>query len=167
MRCYLGLGSNQGDRAGLLIRALGLLVADGRVRLARVSPVYETAPVGYADQPDFLNMVVAVETDCSPEELLALTQGIEAQLGRERPFPNAPRTMDLDLLLCEGETRGTAELTLPHPRMRERQFVLAPLADIAPDLRLADSPPVAELVRAGDPDVKRLGPLADLLRSRG
>jgi 2-amino-4-hydroxy-6-hydroxymethyldihydropteridine diphosphokinase len=165
MLCYLSLGSNLGPRAAQLVKAIGLLAADDRLRLQRVSPVYETAPVGYADQPHFLNLALSLSTGLTPEALLELTQAIELSLGRERPFANAPRTMDIDLLLCEGAARCTAELALPHPRMLERQFVLAPLADIAPGLSVAEGGPVSELVDSTDRGVRPMGRLRDALRS--
>ena len=163
MVCYLSMGSNLGPRARHLLHGLLGLMADGRVRVRRVSRVYETAPVGYAGQGDCLNLCVAGETDLSPEELLSLAHAVEVGEGRERPFPNAPRTLDLDLLLCEGEVRPGPHLTLPHPRMWERQFVLRPLADIAPGLSVGGRPAVGELAEVTDPDVRDAGSLAETL----
>jgi 2-amino-4-hydroxy-6-hydroxymethyldihydropteridine diphosphokinase len=132
-RVYLGLGSNLGDREANLARALARLRSV--MSIEAVSWVYETEPVGYREQPDFLNLVVVGQTELTPEALLEATQGIERELGRERPFRNAPRTIDIDLLLYDGLVRESPELTLPHPRMLERQFVLRPLADVDPELR--------------------------------
>jgi 2-amino-4-hydroxy-6-hydroxymethyldihydropteridine diphosphokinase len=130
---YIALGSNLGDRAAYLRAALDRLRAT--VLVTAVSPVYETDPVGYADQGAFLNAVVGGETRLAPRPLLRAMRRIERDLGRARPFPNAPRTVDLDLLLYAERRIATAELTVPHPRLHERGFVLAPLADIAPALR--------------------------------
>lgn len=159
MRCYLSLGSNVGDRALHLVRAIGLLAADDQLQLGRVSPVYETAPVGYAEQGSFLNLALSVDTELTPEELLAAVQQVERALGRQRSFRNAPRTMDIDLLVCGAKTQTTPALTLPHPRMLERQFVLVPLAQIAPDLRPGGGPTVAELADPASPLVRLVGTL--------
>jgi 2-amino-4-hydroxy-6-hydroxymethyldihydropteridine diphosphokinase len=108
-------------------------------RITGVSSLYETEPVGYLAQPSFLNAVVALDTDLTPGGLLRALLGIERDLGRMRSFPNAPRTLDLDLLLVDNVILDTPELTLPHPRLHERAFVLAPLAEIAPELVLPGS----------------------------
>ena len=166
--CYLGLGANLGGRALQLARAIAALASAPELLLRRVSPVYETEPVGYrpgSDNPRYLNLAVAVESRCQPHELLALAHLIEGKLGRERPFQNAPRTIDIDLLACDDIITQTPTLTLPHPRMWERQFVLAPLADIAPDLTCDGHGPVAALVDHQHREVRRLGRLADLVRS--
>lgn len=105
-----------------------------KMRVLRRSSIYETDPVGYLDQPSFLNMVVAVETSMSPHELLARLLEIEQDLGRVRTFRNAPRIIDLDILLFGPAVFEDPELQLPHPRMLERRFVLEPLHEIAPDL---------------------------------
>ncbi len=131
---YIALGSNLGDRAAYLQAALDRLRAT--VLVTAVSPVYETDPVGYADQGAFLNAVVAGTTTRDPHALLGELLRIERALGRARPFPNAPRTIDLDLLDYDALALATPDLTVPHPRLHERAFVLAPLADIAPDLVL-------------------------------
>lgn len=170
--CYLGLGSNQGDRAAILAEAVARLATHDRIAVQRVSPVYETKAVADEPQPDYLNLVVAVETELEPAQLLGVMQGIEDALGRARPYRHAPRTIDLDLLVCAtgvapGAIMATADLTLPHPRMLERQFVLQPLADLAPDLRVGGSPPIAELVDRSDPDVHLVGELAGLASKNG
>jgi 2-amino-4-hydroxy-6-hydroxymethyldihydropteridine diphosphokinase len=129
---YIGLGSNLGDRMMTLRTAIQRLEALGRI--AGVSSLYETEPVGYLEQPPFLNAVVALETALTPVALLGALLGIERDLGRVRSFPNAPRTLDLDLLLVDDVILDTPELTLPHPRLHERAFVLVPLAEIAPEV---------------------------------
>ena len=133
MKAVIGLGTNTGDRTVNLQAAVNALSLLPGTRVTAISPVYETEPVGYADQPDFLNAVVCVETELSPRALLGACLGIEAALGRVRLFKNGPRIIDLDLLLYEGVTLQTDELTLPHPRMGERAFVLCPFSDIFPD----------------------------------
>ncbi len=165
MTCYLSLGSNMGDRAGYLIRAVGLLAAEGRVRLRRVSPVYETAPVGYKEQGPFLNLALSVDTELTPEEVLTVTQQVETALGRTRSFANASRTLDIDLLVCGAEVRDTPALALPHPRMLERQFVLVPLSHIAPELRPGGGATVSELADRSSPEVRLVGTLREALRS--
>jgi 2-amino-4-hydroxy-6-hydroxymethyldihydropteridine diphosphokinase len=129
---YIGLGANLGDRLATLRTAVQRLRTFGRV--TAVSSLYETEPVGYLEQPRFLNAVIALETALPPADLLLALLGIERDLGRTRSFPNAPRTLDLDLLLVEDVFLDTPELTLPHPRLPERAFVLVPLAEIAPEV---------------------------------
>ena len=132
---YVALGSNLGDRARYLYDGVRLLV-DATGARARLSPLYETDPVDYLDQPRFLNGVVELEGALpSPHELLDACLAIEARLGRERAIARGPRTLDLDLLLYGDARVRDARLTLPHPRMHLRRFVLEPLADLAPDLR--------------------------------
>lgn len=131
---YLSLGSNIGDRASNLRQAISQLNAAG-IQVRRVSPAYETEPVDYTDQRWFLNLVVEAETDLFPRQLLARTAAIERALGRVRSAPKGPRTIDIDILLYGQARMRTTDLEIPHPRMAERRFVLAPLADLAPDLR--------------------------------
>ncbi len=128
---YIGLGANLGDRAATLREAVRRLGEHGRV--AAVSSLYETEPVGFREQPPFLNAALALETALAPTELLDALIAIERAMGRVRTFRNAPRTLDLDILLLGGVAH-TPGLTLPHPRLHERAFVLAPLAEIAPDV---------------------------------
>ena len=109
-------------------------------RLARVSSLYRTAPVGYADQPEFVNAVARIETALEPRALLDALLKIERRHGRVREFPNAPRTLDLDIALYDDVTVDEAGLTIPHPRMHERAFVMVPLAEIAPDLEIGGVP---------------------------
>lgn len=137
-RAVVALGTNLGQREENLRRALEALEALPDTQIAAVSSLYETDPVGYADQPCFLNMAAVVETSLSARALLGACLGIEAALGRVRTFPNAPRTIDLDLLVVQGEDSSDPELTLPHPRMGQRGFVLAPLRDLFPDGMVLD-----------------------------
>ncbi|QHW35126.1 2-amino-4-hydroxy-6-hydroxymethyldihydropteridine diphosphokinase [Paenibacillus rhizovicinus] len=130
---YIALGSNVGDRAKLLQDALLMLERHPDIKVLRVSAVYETEPVGYTDQPAFLNMAAALDTSLSPLQLLRAMLGMELQLGRTRDVRWGPRTIDLDLLLYEGVAMSGEELTLPHPRMMERAFVLVPLSDVLED----------------------------------
>lgn len=126
----LGLGSNLGDRLALLRTGIAALAAGG-LSVREVSSVYASAPVGYSDQPEFLNAVVVGRWAGALEDLLALAQRVEAQAGRERGIRDGPRTLDVDLLLVPGEVRDGSGLSLPHPRWAERSFVLAPLTEAA------------------------------------
>jgi len=133
---YLGLGSNLGDRRGNLDAALAALRANPAVRVLAVSPFIETAPVGGPPgQGPYLNGAAAVETDLAPADLLAALKRIERALGRREGPRWGPRPVDLDILLFGALVLDTADLTIPHPRLRERRFVLEPLAAIAPDAR--------------------------------
>jgi len=134
-RAYVALGSNVGDREGNLRAALQHLGATPRVEALRCSSLYETAPVGGPAQRNYVNAVAAVDTDLSPEQLMAAMLRIEQRLGRERTERWGPRTMDLDLLLYDDIVAQTPDLTVPHPRMHERRFVLEPLVEIAPRAR--------------------------------
>ncbi|OXM14600.1 2-amino-4-hydroxy-6-hydroxymethyldihydropteridine diphosphokinase [Paenibacillus herberti] len=127
---YIALGSNIGDRSGMLAAALQRLEASSDVEVLRVSTVYETDPVGYADQPPFLNMAAALSTTLEPVALLRLMLGLEQELGRIREFRNGPRVIDLDLLLYDQVVLSGPELELPHPRMLERAFVMVPLSEV-------------------------------------
>lgn len=127
---YIALGANLGDREKTLMEALCRLDAHPDIRVLRCSRLYETDPVGYLDQPCFVNMAAAVETSLAPESLLSVMLQIEQQLGRVRSIRFGPRTVDLDLLWFEDREANTPFLILPHPRMMERAFVLVPLADI-------------------------------------
>ena len=132
-RSYIGMGSNLGDRAGNMRSALAEMQLLGQVRA--VSPLYETAPVGYTDQGPFLNAVAMLETEHNPTDLLAGLKDIERRLGRVPGPRNGPRLIDLDILVMEG-VEHHENPTLPHPRMHERAFVLRPLLDLAPHLTL-------------------------------
>jgi 2-amino-4-hydroxy-6-hydroxymethyldihydropteridine diphosphokinase len=128
---YVGLGANLGDPAAALRAAQESLAFLPQTQLHRVSSVYRTAPID-ALGPDFLNAVAVLETRLTPDELLTELQRIEAEHGRERPYRNAPRTLDLDLLLYGDATVASPRLTVPHPRLHERAFALVPLAEVAP-----------------------------------
>ena len=133
---WIGLGANLGERAAHLRTALAGIAALSGTQVVRVSPLYRSAPVG-AGGPDYLNAVAELSTRLSPQQLLDGLQALELAAGRERPYRNAPRTLDLDILLWgkDGRTHiDSATLTVPHPRLHQRAFVLRPLADIAPAL---------------------------------
>jgi len=129
---YLCLGSNLGEREKNLTQALTSL--SQKVNLEKVSSIYETEPVGYKEQPFFLNMVCQITTDLSPWELLRLAKNIESKMGRTFSFTNAPRPIDIDILFYDDQSIQTQNLTVPHPRLADRAFVLIPLAEIAPEL---------------------------------
>jgi len=133
-KVYLSLGSNLGDRQANMQAAIDRFPAAG-IQLLRVSPVYETEPVDYLDQPSFLNLVVEVETELAPSDLLSQTAAIEKELGRVRNIPKGPRTIDIDILFYDEAVIETPTLTIPHPRVAERRFVLVPLNDLEPNLR--------------------------------
>ena len=131
-KAYISAGSNLGDRLANLEFALVSLKKSAIV--SRVSSWFETEPVGFADQPWFLNLAMELETNLAPLDLLALCQAIEENCGRIRTFRYAPRTLDLDILLYNDTILNDPKLTIPHPRMAERRFVLVPLAQIAPEI---------------------------------
>jgi 2-amino-4-hydroxy-6-hydroxymethyldihydropteridine diphosphokinase len=148
---YVAIGANLGDPVATVHAAIEALHGIAGTRLLAASPLYRTAPVGLRAQPDFINAVVAMAVDVAvlpAPTFIARLFAIEAAFGRERSVRNAPRTLDLDLLLFGAEQHATPELTLPHPRMTERAFVLAPLADIAPDLAVPGRGQVADLLAA-------------------
>lgn len=147
---YIALGANLGDARATVRDALLALDRLPQTRLLRASGLYRTAP-WEASGPDFINAVAAVETGLDAHELLRALQALELQAGRERPYRNAPRTLDLDLLLYGDAVIDAPELTVPHPRLRERAFVLVPLAEIAPALVTAD-----ELRAVADQAIERL-----------
>jgi 2-amino-4-hydroxy-6-hydroxymethyldihydropteridine diphosphokinase len=128
---YIGLGANLGEREATIRRALELLTETGEVEVEAVSSLRETDPVGYENQPKFLNGAAAVRTELSPRDLLGRLQEVEIRLGRDRSGPRfGPRTIDLDLLLYGEETIDEPDLRVPHPRLAERRFVLEPLAEL-------------------------------------
>ena len=129
---YLGLGSNMGNRQDNLDRALDFL--SHRLRMEKISSLYDTEPIGNINQPRFLNLVCQVYTRLAPMGLLALAKGIESKLGRTFSKSNAPRPIDIDILFYDDQVIETPELVIPHPRLTERAFVLVPLVEIAPDL---------------------------------
>ena len=137
-QAFVALGSNLQDPQAQVERALQTIANTANITLIKASSLYKTAPVGYENQPDFINAVAEIETDLNPIALLQTLLEIETQHGRERPFPNAPRVLDLDVLLYEGVSTNTPELTLPHPRMHNRGFVMLPLAEIAPKINIGN-----------------------------
>ena len=130
---YLGLGANLGNRIKNLSRAIQS-IAD-QATIGMVSSVYETEPVGYAEQPLFLNAAISISTGKNPEQLLQFIKEIEYSMGRTPNFRNAPRPVDIDILFYDDRVLHSEQLTVPHPRLTERAFVLVPLAEIAPGLR--------------------------------
>ncbi len=146
-RAFIGVGANLGNPEDSVRRAIAAIAAIPGTRLMLSSSLYRTAPVGYLDQPDFVNAVAQVETHLDPVALLDQLLLIEAQFGRERSARNAPRTLDLDLLLHGNRQLNSPRLTLPHPRMAERAFVLVPLAEIAPDAAVGALGTATQLLR--------------------
>ena len=128
----LSLGANLGSRQKNILQALHHIRE--RASIIRISSFYETEPVGYLDQPLFLNIACKVETDLPPRDLLRFLKSIEKRLGRRQSFRNAPRMLDIDIIFYENLSLDEPDLIIPHPRMQERAFVLVPLAEIAPDL---------------------------------
>jgi 2-amino-4-hydroxy-6-hydroxymethyldihydropteridine diphosphokinase len=159
---YLGLGSNVGDRAAHLRAAIAMLGERG-VEVEAVSSAYETEPVGEVlDQADFLNAAIRIRTELEPEELLDLCKAIEAERGRALDAPrHSPRPLDVDLLLLGDLELTTARLTLPHPEVTSRRFVLAPLLELDPALKLPNGTGLSEALAALDPGqrAERVGPL--------
>jgi 2-amino-4-hydroxy-6-hydroxymethyldihydropteridine diphosphokinase len=148
MRAYVGVGANLGNRRRTIERALELLGACGGVEVVAVSTLRETDPVGYTDQPRFLNAAVAVETELEPRELLDVLLGVERELGRTREGPRfGPRTIDLDLLVFGDRQVMEPGLTVPHPRLAERAFALQPLAELDPSLEIPGRGRVEHLLR--------------------
>lgn len=151
VQCFVALGANLGDPVATVKAALDALAALPDARLQAVSSLYRTAPIGLKHQPDFINAVAALELDPAvlpAPTFLARLFAIETDFGRRRSVPNAPRTLDLDLLLYGDSVSDDPSCILPHPRMHERAFVLAPLAEIAPDLLIPGQGKVAELLLA-------------------
>jgi 2-amino-4-hydroxy-6-hydroxymethyldihydropteridine diphosphokinase len=134
-RAYLGIGSNLGERLAYLQLAVDELAAADGVSVVGVSPVYETAPVGGPEQPDYLNAVVAVDTTLTAHELLDVAHAVETEAERVRTVRWGPRTLDVDVLLVGDEQIDDPDLVVPHPRMAERAFVVVPLADLDPTWR--------------------------------
>jgi 2-amino-4-hydroxy-6-hydroxymethyldihydropteridine diphosphokinase len=155
-RVFVGLGANLGDAAQTLHRAIEGLGRLPTTRLVAVSPFYVTAPID-ATGPDYTNAVAEISTQMPPAVLLQALHGIEAEHGRLRPYRNAPRTLDLDLLLYGQQVIDEPVLTLPHPRLQQRAFVLRPLLDIAPTLVHPRLGPLAELAAAvADQPIRKL-----------
>jgi len=148
MEGYLSLGSNLGDRSAYLAHALDALTAGG-VRIIRTSSIYETRPIEVTDiQRNYCNLVLFMETQLSPRELLMLCHTVEHDLGRERPYVHSPRTIDIDILLLDGIIVSSHELMVPHPRLEKRSFVIFPLAEIAPKIVLPSGRPIINVKKA-------------------
>jgi 2-amino-4-hydroxy-6-hydroxymethyldihydropteridine diphosphokinase len=153
---YLALGTNIGDREANLREALRRMRESG-IHITKLSALYETEPVDYLDQPWFLNAVLEAQTDLPAEQLLAALRQIESEMKSKKPFPKGPRIIDLDILLYGDDTIDTPDLQVPHPRMLQRNFVLVPLAEIAPTLRhpLWTAAAAELLARSADKSVVR------------
>jgi 2-amino-4-hydroxy-6-hydroxymethyldihydropteridine diphosphokinase len=152
---YVGLGANLGEAAATIRQAATELAGTAGVADVRLSALYASTPID-SSGPDYVNAVARLQTALSPEALLDALQAIEHRHGRLRPYRNAPRTLDLDLLLYEDRQIDTARLTVPHPRMHERAFVLRPLQDLAPALTLAQGPLATLLARCAGQGIRRL-----------
>jgi 2-amino-4-hydroxy-6-hydroxymethyldihydropteridine diphosphokinase len=144
---FVGLGANLGDPVLQVTRALAALAELDDTRVVQTSSLYRTAPIGHADQPEYINAVARLDTGLEPRALLDCLQGIERAAGRERSYRNAPRVLDLDLLLYGDQVIAVPGLVVPHPRMHERAFVLAPLVEIAPDTVVPGHGRAAALLR--------------------
>ncbi len=156
-RAFLALGSNLDAPSHRLLKAFEQIAATPGITLVRRSSLYRTAPVGFIDQPDFVNAVAEVLTTLSPFELLAAALSVERQQGREREFVNAPRTLDVDVLLYADQRVDSERLTLPHPRAHERAFVLRPLLEIAPHCHIPGRGPARDFLPAcGDQGIQRI-----------
>lgn len=160
----LSLGSNIGRRGVNLSLAVSRLALAHGVELLRLSPVFETAPWGDTDQPPFYNMAVSIRCALSPPQLLALAKSIERGLGRRATYHWGPRVIDIDLILFEDVVMRDAALTLPHPHVSERQFVLVPLESIAPEAQIAPGVSVSSLARREDPAVRLVGSLYQVVQ---
>ena len=156
-RAYVGLGSNLDEPRAQVLRALEELACLPRTRLSARSSLYRSAPLGYADQPEFVNAVAGIDTELGAAELLHQLQALEARHARTRSFANAPRTLDLDLLLYGDERIHAPGLIVPHPRMHERAFVLLPLAEIEPQASIpGQGSAMACLAACADQKVERI-----------
>lgn len=154
---FVGLGSNLSDPQGQVLRAMQALDGLPHTRVLARSSLYRSAPVGFLEQPDFINAVAKLETELPPHDLLEAMLALERDNGRTREFPNAPRTLDLDLLLYGELQHHEHGLTLPHPQMHRRAFVLTPLLEIAPGCMIPGVGPAAEaLRRCGDQQLERV-----------
>lgn len=154
-KVYLGLGSNIGESKKNIERALSLL--SKKTNIISQSSYYKTEPVGFKDQAWFLNMVIEVETDLSPMELLDFTQGIEKEMKRVKTRINGPRIIDVDILLYNQEEINSERLTIPHPRMRERAFVMIPMHEIAPEI-IIEGTTIEEIIdKLEGEEIEKLG----------
>jgi len=162
-RVFIGLGSNLVSPERQVLTAVDEIAATPGVTLAACSSLYRTAPVGHLDQPHFTNAVAEVKTALAPKELLGELLAIERAHGRVREFPNAPRTLDLDILLYGRLRFATEELEVPHPRAHLRAFVLLPLLELAPEVEIPGLGPARDwLPRSGGQDIIRLGETSTL-----
>lgn len=159
-RIFLSLGSNLGDRRANLQRALEKL-REKEVTIVGRSTFYQTEPLDLLEQPHFLNLVCEVQTTLQPERLLELCLQVETELGRRRELPRGPRTIDIDLLFYGNEVLQTSRLTLPHPRLYQRNFVLVPLQEMAPDFRDPASGKTVRQLRQECPDRSTVEPEGD------
>ena len=141
---FIALGSNLGESEEIVRQAIAALAGLPRTQLVLASSLYRSAPLGHTDQPDFINAVAELSTALAPLDLLAALLALEQQFGRERAFRNAPRTLDLDLLLYDARIIAEPGLAVPHPRMHQRAFVLAPLVEIAPGCVIPGIGPAAD-----------------------
>lgn len=163
---YLGIGTNIGNRLKWIEQAIESLQATEGINVSRISKVYETSPVDYLDQPDFYNLVCEIQTDLTPLQLLYQVQQIEQKLKRVRKIRFGPRTIDIDILLYDEQIIQKPELTIPHPRMQNRAFVLIPLFELAPSMvipsiqqpiaALLEQLPTDQIVRKADEQLEKL-----------
>lgn len=154
---FIALGSNLDNPVSQVLRAFDAIASLPATELCSRSSLYFSKPVGYADQPDFINAVMKINTRFSPKRLLAALLDMEQRQGRERSFRNAPRVIDLDILLYDQMVQNDSELTLPHPRMHERAFVLIPLLEIAPEISIPGHGPAARCLKnTPDQGVRRV-----------
>lgn len=156
----LAFGSNLGDSRAMISRAIAVLGGMERVRMSKVSSFYRTPPWGLEDQPDFVNACALVETDYAPEELLDACKDLEKALGREEAVRWGPRLIDIDVLCMDGVEMESERLTLPHPRLTDRAFVLVPLSEIAPNLEIGGAAVREHLTKldtAARQDVRLIG----------
>jgi 2-amino-4-hydroxy-6-hydroxymethyldihydropteridine diphosphokinase len=159
-RVYLSLGSNLGNRKATLRKAVEILKANPYFRLRRISSLYETEPQDFKRQRKFFNIVLAAETSLSPHELLELCQSTENIMGRQREIEKGPRVIDVDILLYDSEETSNSLLLIPHPRLKERAFVLIPLLEIAPQLALPSGVYLSSFLgKVEGQQVKRIGNL--------
>ncbi len=163
IRVYLGIGSNLGDRLSNLCCAVQMLDQADIVH-DKLSSIYETQPVGFKEQPDFFNAIVAAETCSSPAQLLAKVRLIETRLGRKRLFRWGPRIMDIDILLYNREKVDTASLVIPHAELFNRRFVLVPLHEISPDLEIPGTELTVHQALIQCPDQNRVEPIISSVR---
>lgn len=159
-RAYLGIGSNLGDKRQNIDTAIALLGEQEGIRVSKISSYYQTEPVGYLDQDWFINCAVEIETALAPHQLLAACQAIENTMKRERLIRFGPRNIDLDILLYEGYSSQNVALTIPHPRMTERSFVLVPLLEIAGNISLGSQTIEDWLANLRDQDAGKIIKLA-------